>query len=89
MKLFVSKFYQTLVFNVATICAIVVGLSQFLIRAYNDNNGNEKLRKVTIRVLFFVNTLTSKVYASLSHELPEVVETVPVAKVAQRRAKVA
>ena len=89
MKLFVSKFYQTLVFNVATIAAIVVGLSQFLIRAYNDNNGNEKLRKVTIRVLFFVNTLTSKVYASLSHELPEVVETVPVAKVAQRRAKVA
>ena len=89
MKLFVSKFYQTLVFNVATICAIVVGLSQFLIRAYNDNNGNEKIRKVTIRVLFFVNTLTSKVYASLSHELPEVVETVPVAKVAQRRAKVA
>jgi len=89
MKLFVSKFYQTLVFNVATICAIVVGLSQFAVRAYNDNNGNEKLRKVTIRVLFFVNTLTSKVYASLSHELPEVVETVPVAKVAQRRAKVA
>ena len=89
MKLFVSKFYQTLVFNVATIAAIVVGLSQFAVRAYNDNNGNEKLRKVTIRVLFFVNTLTSKVYASLSHELPEVVETVPVAKVAQRRAKVA
>ena len=89
MKLFVSKFYQTLVFNVATICAIVVGLSQFAVRAYNDNNGNEKVRKVTIRVLFFVNTLTSKVYASLSHELPEVVETVPVAKVAQRRAKVA
>ena len=83
MKLFVSKFYQTLVFNVATICAIVVGLSQFLIRAYNDNNGNEKIRKVTIRVLFFVN----KVYASLSHELPEVVETVPVAKVAHKTAK--
>jgi hypothetical protein len=89
MKLFVSKFYQTLVVNVATICAIVVGIVKFGIRAYNDNNGNEKIRKVTIRVLFFVNTLTSKVYASLSHELPEVVETVPVAKVAQRRAKVA
>ena len=87
MKLFVSKFYQTLVFNVATICAIVVGLSQFAVRAYNDNNGTEKLRKVTIRVLFFVNTLTSKVYASLSHELPEVVETVPVAKVAHKTAK--
>ena len=87
MKLFVSKFYQTLVFNVATIAAIVVGIVKFGIRAYNDNNGNEKLRKVTIRVLFFVNTLTSKVYASLSHELPEVVETVPVAKVAQKRTK--
>lgn len=84
MKLFASKFYQTLVLNIATIVAIVVGLYQFAVRAYNENNGNEKVRKLTIRVLFFINTLTSKLYANLNHELPE---SVPVKKVAQRRTK--
>ena len=87
MKLFASKFYQTLVLNIATIVAIVVGLYQFAVRAYNENNSNEKVRKLTIRVLFFINTLTSKLYASLNHELPQAVETVTVAKVTQRRSK--
>lgn len=84
MKLFVSKFYQTLVFNVATICAIVVGLSQFLIRAYNDNNGNEKIRKVSQTVLQFVNTNTERLLAQLTE--PEATP-VPVQKVAQKRTK--
>ena len=84
MKLFVSKFYQTLVFNVATICAIVVGLSQFLIRAYNDNNGNEKIRKVTQTVLVFINTNTERLLAQLTE--PEATP-VPVQKVAQKRTK--
>lgn len=87
MKLFTDKFIQTLVFNVATIAAIVVGIVQFAVRAWNENNCSEKTRKLTIRVLFFVNTLTSKVYASLNHELPQAVETVPVQKVAQKRTK--
>ena len=63
---FYWKFIDTLIYNIATIAAIVVGLYQFLIRAYNENNGNEKIRKVTIRALFFINTLTSKVYANLN-----------------------
>jgi len=84
MKLFVSKFYQTLVFNVATICAIVVGLSQFLIRAYNDNNGNEKIRKVTQTVLTFINTNTERLLAQLTE--PEATP-VPVRKVAHKTAK--
>ena len=84
MKLFVSKFYQTLVFNVATICAIVVGLSQFLIRAYNDNNGTEKIRKVTQTVLQFVNTNTERLLAQFVE--PEATP-VPVRKVAHKTAK--
>jgi len=84
MKLFASKFYQTLVLNIATIAAIVVGLYQFAVRAYNENSGNEKVRKFLIQTLRFVNTLTATLYANLNHELPE---SVPVKKVAQRRTK--
>ena len=84
MKLFVSKFYQTLVFNVATICAIVVGLSQFLIRAWNENNCNAKVRKVSQTVLTFINTNTEHLLAQFAE--PEATP-VPVRKVAQKRTK--
>jgi hypothetical protein len=47
MKLFVSKFIQTLLFNVATLAAIVVGIVQFAVRSFNENNGKERVRKVT------------------------------------------
>ena len=66
MKLFASKFYQTLVLNVATIAAIVVGLVQFAVRAYNENNGEEKTRKVMQTVLQFVDTIVTKVQAQLN-----------------------
>jgi hypothetical protein len=80
MKLFASKFYQTLVYNVATIAAIFMGIVQFGIRAYKQNNGNEKVRKVMQTVLAFVDTIVEhgKVYFA---------DPVPVAKVAQRTAK--
>lgn len=84
MKLFTDKFIQTLLFNVATIAAIVVGIVQFAVRAYKENNGNEKVRKVIQIVLQFVDTLVEhgKVYFAD----PEPV-AVPVQKVAQKRAK--
>ena len=66
MKLFASKFYQTLVLNVATIAAIVVGLVQFAVRAYNENNGEEKTRKVMQTVLQFVDTIVTKLQAQLN-----------------------
>lgn len=80
MKLFSDKFIQTLIFNVATIAAIVVGTVQFLVRAYNENNGNQKVRKVMQTVLQFVDTIVQhgKVYFA---------DPVPVAKVAQKRTK--
>ena len=76
MKDFASKFTQTLLFNLATIAAIVVAIVQFAIRAWNENNGKEKTRKVIIQVLHWINTLTGKVYLLLNHD-------VPVKKVAQ------
>ena len=84
MKLFTDKFIQTLVFNVATIAAIVVAIVQFAIRAYNENNGNEKVRKVIQTVLAFVDTLVQhgKVYFA-----EPAASAVPVAKVAQKRTK--
>jgi hypothetical protein len=80
MKLFASKFYQTLVFNVATIAAIVVGLYQFAVRAFNENDGAESIRKVIQTVLQFVDIIVT--------HLQVIVDTdVPVVKVAQKTTK--
>ena len=86
MKLFTDKFIQTLLFNVATIAAIVVGIVQFAVRAYKENNGNEKVRKVIQTVLNFVDTLVEhgKVYFAD----PEPV-AVTVAKPSTKRPKTA
>ena len=77
---FYWTFIDTLVYNVATIAAIVVGVCQYLIRAYNDNNGNEKVRKVIQTVLAFVDTIVEhgKVYFA---------DPVTPAKVEQKRTK--
>ena len=77
---FYWTFVDRLMINVITIAAIVVGVCQFLIRAYNENNGPEKVRKVMQTVLRFVDT--SVQYVSVYFADP-----VPVAKVAQKRAK--
>lgn len=76
MKDFASKFTQTLLYNLATIAAIVVAIVQFAIRAWNENNGKEKTRKFIIQVLHWINILTGKIYQYLNHD-------VPVKKVAQ------
>jgi hypothetical protein len=80
MKLFASKFTQTLMFNVATIAAIVVGIVQFAVRAYNENDGNEKVRKVMQTVLQFVDTIVTKLQVVVDSD-------VPVVKVAQKTTK--
>lgn len=81
---FYWTFIDTLIMNVATIAAIVVGLCQFLIRSYNENNGPEKTRKVMQTVLQFVDTLIEhgKVYFADP-------VTVPVQQGSTKRAKVA
>lgn len=56
MQDYSQKFYQTLILNVATICAIIVGTFQFAVRSFNDNNGKEKVRQFTLQVVKFMNT---------------------------------
>ena len=80
MKLFASKFYQTLVLNVATIAAIVVGIVQFAVRSFNENNGAEKTRKVMQTVLQFVDKIVEQLQAQLNTD-------VPVVQVAQKTTK--
>jgi hypothetical protein len=81
---FYWTFIDTLIYNVATIAAIVIGVCQFLIRAWNDNNGTQKTRKVIQTVLAFIDTLIerSKVYLAEP-------TTVPVQQGSTKRAKVA
>lgn len=84
MKLFTEKFIQTLLLNVVTIAAIVVGIVQFCVRSYKENNGNEKVRKVMQIVLQFVDNIVEqgKVYFA-----DPVVDSVPVAQVSRKSAK--
>ena len=72
MKLFVSKFYQTLILNVATISAIVVGIIQFSVRSYQENNGTEKIRKVTLTVLAFIDNIVKQLQQELNTDVPVV-----------------
>ena len=83
MKLFADKFIQTLLFNLATIAAIVVATVQFLVRAYKENNGNEKVRNVIRIVLNFVDTLVEKGKVYFAEPT-----SVPVQQQSTKRAKV-
>ena len=56
--------------NVATIAAIVVGLVQFAVRAYHENNGPEKVRKMIQTVLQFVDTIVQKLQAQFDIDVP-------------------
>jgi len=59
---FYWKFVDTFVKNIATISAIIVGVSQFLIRAFNENDGANKVRKFVNQTLRLVNQFTSVMY---------------------------
>jgi hypothetical protein len=86
---FYWTFVDTLVKNVATIAAVVVGVVQFLIRSFNENNGSEKVRAATLQFLKFVDTLVELGKAQLSPvdvvEQPKVVPAT-VTKTSKRRA---
>ena len=82
---FYWTFVDTLVKNVATIAAIFVGVSQFLIRAFNENDGANKVRKFINQTLFLVNRSTSVVYELVNvNALP--IQDVKVTKTNKRTA---
>ncbi len=76
---FYWKFVDTLTYNIATICGIIVGLSQFLIKSFNENDGATKVRKFITQTLFFVNKISSVAYNKLNED------TLPKVKKTQRR----
>jgi hypothetical protein len=84
---FYWTFIDTLIYNIATLAAIVVGVSQFLIRAWNENNCSAKVRQFLIQTLRLINASTALIYENLNHEVPAEPAPVTVRKVAQRRTK--
>jgi len=82
---FYWKFTDTLIKNVATISAVVVGVSLFLIRAFNNNDGANKVRKFINQTLFLVNRFTSAMYELVNaNALP--IQEVKVTKTRKRTA---
>jgi len=77
---FYWTFIDTLIYNLATIAAIVVGVCQYLIRAFNDNNGADKTRKVIQTVLRFVDAIVDKLMPLVDTDVPDV-------EVAQKKTK--
>ncbi len=77
---FYWTFIETLIINVATISAIVVGIVQFVVRSFKENNGAEKTRKMIQTVLRFVDSIVDKLQAQIDTD-------VPVVKVAQKTTK--
>ena len=62
---FVKSFVSTLMYNVATLVAIIVGVSLFIKNSatvWYNNGGKETLLKYTQQFLLFVTTSTEKLY---------------------------
>jgi len=85
---FYWKFVDTLVKNLATIAAVVVAVIQFLIRAYNENDGASKVRKFVNQTLFVVNRFTAFVYNVVNANVLPTANTQAV-KVTKTRKRVA
>jgi hypothetical protein len=77
---FYWSFIDTLILNVATIAAIVVALVQFAVRAFKENNGPEKTRKVMQTVLRLIDN-------GVAYFLALVADPVTVPQVSTKRTK--
>jgi len=84
---FYWTFVDTLVKNVATISAIFVGVVQFFIRSFNENDGANKVRKFVNQTLFVMNRFTAFVYEVVNANVLPPVDTqaVKVTKTSKRR----
>lgn len=68
-QVYTSRFIQVLIYNVATIAAVVVGIFQFLVRAWNENECGQKVKAVINKILRFIPGVTSKLYTFLNQDL--------------------
>lgn len=71
MQEYYQNFYKTLVLNVATISAIIVGVVSFMVRSFNENNGKEKVRNMTLTVLDKFDYLILKVMDMVDADVPD------------------
>lgn len=65
---FTKTFLNTLLFNIATIVALVVGVVSYAVRAYRvwyANGGKQDLINVGCAVMAFLNKLSEKAYYTL------------------------
>jgi len=62
---FFTSFMSTLMYNLATLVAIIVGVTQFVANRVSDwynNGGRDTLLRYTQRVLLFISSSTEKAY---------------------------
>lgn len=62
---FVKSFVSTLMYNLATVVAVIVGVALFIKQAatvWYNNGGKEILLRYTQRVLLFITTSTERAY---------------------------
>lgn len=67
-----SEGLQIALYHLATVCAIVVGSVQYFVRAYNDNNGTEKVKNFTLSVLTFINNVSGKLLKEIDTDVTDV-----------------
>jgi hypothetical protein len=72
MQEYYSSFYKTLVLNVATISAIIVGIVSFLMRSFYENDGPNKVRSAMLTVLDKVDLIIIKVMDKIDADVPDV-----------------
>lgn len=77
MQEYYQNFYKTLVLNIATISAIIVGVVSFGVRSFNENNGSDKVRNMTLTVLEFIDKIIAQITSKLDTDVPvkEVAQT--------------
>lgn len=67
-QLYKSRFIQILIYNVVTIAAIIVGIFKFSVRAWNENDCEQKVKEVINTVLQVIANVTSRLYTFLNQD---------------------
>jgi uncharacterized membrane protein len=67
-QFYTNQFIQVLIYNVVTITAVVVGIFQFIVRSWNENELGQKLKEVINKILRFIPIVTSKLYTLLNQD---------------------
>lgn len=84
MQEYYQNFFKTLVLNIATISAIIVGVVSFAVRSFNENQGSEKVRGFILTVLNKIEYISAYIKGQIVPlRLPQQYNDVPDVEVAQ------